>query len=190
VVEKVPEPTNPLPPLYLIVGAPASGKSTAAAALAKLYDAGVHIAVDDLRYMVVSGAAEPEMDWPLRLIEQVRIARHNAMDIAARYRAAGFAVVIDDFIDPPLLAEYEPLAADPHAVRICLTPSADVARARNRTRGGTDEWIDYLDVGIGVISALIVEHGQALTDAGWELLDNGDLTVEQTVAAIRSHTAG
>jgi hypothetical protein len=46
--------------------------------------------------------------------------------------------------------------------------------------------VAYLDIGIGVISALIVEHGRALSDAGWELLDNGDLTVEQTVAAIRS----
>jgi hypothetical protein len=72
------------------------------------------------------------------------------------------------------------------AVRICLTPPADVALARNRTRGGTDEWVAYLDIGIGVINALIVEHGQALTHAGWELIDNGDLTVEQTVAAIRS----
>jgi predicted kinase len=175
-----------VPPLYLIVGAPASGKSTAAAAVARSYDAGVHIAVDELRYMVVSGAAEPEIDWPPRLVEQVRIARHNAMDIAARYRAAGFAVIIDDFIDPPLLAEYEPLGGDPDVVRVCLTPPVDVALARNRARGGTDEWVAYLDVGIGVISALIVEHGQALSDAGWELLDNGALTVEETVAAIRS----
>jgi predicted kinase len=182
----VPVRTNHLPPLYLIVGAPASGKSTAAAALARSYDAGVHIAVDDLRYMVVSGAAEPDLDWTPRLVEQVRIARHNAMDIAARYRAAGFAVVIDDFIDPPMLAEYQPVADDPHAARICLAPPAEVALARNRTRGGTDEWVAYLDIGIGVISALIVEHGHALSDAGWELLDNGDLTVEQTVAAIRS----
>jgi predicted kinase len=181
----VPVRTN-VPPLYVIVGAPASGKSTAAAALARSYEAGVHIAVDDLRYMVVSGAAEPEIDWSPRLVEQVRIARHNAMDIAARYRAAGFVVIIDDFIDPPLLVEYEPLADDPHTVRICLTPPADVALARNRTRGGTDEWVAYLDIGIGVINALIVEHGQALTHAGWELIDNGDLTVEQTVAAIRS----
>jgi predicted kinase len=182
----VPVRTDDVPPLYVIVGAPASGKSTAAAALARSYDAGVHIAVDDLRYMVVSGAAEPDMDWSPRLVEQVRIARHNAMDIAARYRAAGFAVVIDDFLDPPLLTEYAPLAGDPHAVRICLTPPADVALARNRARGGTDEWVAYLEVGIGVISALIDEHGRALSDARWELIDNGDLTVEQTVAAIRS----
>jgi hypothetical protein len=42
----------------------ASGKATEAAALAKSYVVGVHIAVDDLRYMVVSGRA-------------------NALDIAA-----------------------------------------------------------------------------------------------------------
>jgi predicted kinase len=181
------------PPLYVIVGAPASGKSTAAAALAKSYVAGVHIAVDDLRYMVVSGRADPDPDWSASLVDQIRMARHSALDIAVRYRAAGFAAVIDDFLDPPLLGEYEPLAADPHAVRVCLTPSADVARARNRIRGGTEEWMAYLDVGIGVISALVIEHGDALSNGGWVMIDNSDLTVEQTVTAIRSltmHAAG
>jgi predicted kinase len=172
----------------VIVGAPASGKSTAAAALAKSHDAGVHIAVDDLRYMVVSGRVEPDVDWPPQLIDQVRMARHNALDIAARYRAAGFAVVIDDFIDPYLLAEYEPLAPDPYAVRICLTPPVDVARARNQIRGGSDEWVAYLDEGIGVMSALIVANGPELSSVGWAMLDNGDLTVEQTVAVILSLT--
>ena len=173
-------------PLYVIVGPPASGKSSAAAALAKSYDAGVHIPVDDLRNMVVAGRAEPEADWPPRLVHQVRMARQGALDIAARCRAFGFAVVIDDFLDPLLLTEYGELAPDPHAVRICLTPPVDVALERSRIRGGSDEFIAYLDVGIRLVTELVVEHRQALSAQGWEMLDNGDLTVEQTVAAIRA----
>jgi hypothetical protein len=59
----------------------------------------------------------------------------------------------------------------------------------NRIRGGSEEWITYLDVGIGVMSALLIEHGDELSSRGWVLLDNGDLTVEQTVTAIRSLNA-
>jgi hypothetical protein len=136
--------------------------------------------------MVVAGRADPEVDWPPQLVDRVRMARHNALDIAARYRAAGFAVVIDDFLDPPLLGEYGPLASDLHAVRICLTPPVDVALERNRTRGGSDEWVAYLEEGIRVLTALALEHHHVLSGGGWVMLDNGDLTVDQTVTAIRA----
>jgi hypothetical protein len=56
--------------------------------LAMSYVAGVHIAVDDLRCNVVSGRANPDPDRPASLVDQIRMARHNALDIAARYRAA------------------------------------------------------------------------------------------------------
>jgi predicted kinase len=173
-------------PLYVIVGPPASGKSSAAAALAKSYDAGVHIPVDDLRHMVVAGIVEPEPEWRPQLADQVRMARESALDIAARYRAAGFAVVIDDFVDPHLLTEYVQLAQDPGALRVVLTPPVEVALARNRVRGGSEDYIAYLDVGIRLVSDLVVEHRDELQADGWEMVDNADLTVEQTVEVIRS----
>jgi predicted kinase len=99
-----------MPPIFLIVGAPATGKSTASRALAAKYPKSIAICVDDLRAMVVSGMVNPSQSWGSALTEQLQLARKCVTEMAKRYHAAGFAVVIDDFYDPyTQLSEYSDL---------------------------------------------------------------------------------
>ena len=50
-------------PIFLISGTPASGKSSVSLALMRRFARGVHLAVDDLREMVISGIAHPVPEW-------------------------------------------------------------------------------------------------------------------------------
>lgn len=172
-------------PIFLLAGGPAVGKSTTAGALAARFPKSVHIAVDAVRDMVVSGHALPGADWSQDLVEQLVLARECAVNMALAYHRAGFAVVIDDFWDPNSgLAEYAPLAGHPKTHRILLYPSRDAARARNRQRSGPGAAHDYIDDGI----RLVYEHLHAvagdLAAQDWWVLDTTELGVEEVVSSI------
>ena len=61
--------TDVMAALFLIVGGPAVGKSSTATALARRFPRAVHVEVDKLREMVVSGLALPSLEWPAGLVE-------------------------------------------------------------------------------------------------------------------------
>ena len=63
-----------MPPIYLIAGSPASGKSTLARLLAQRAAKGLHIPVDDLRTMVHGGVVHPGPVWSKELVEQLKLA--------------------------------------------------------------------------------------------------------------------
>ncbi|HRL14538.1 MAG TPA: hypothetical protein PKX07_21830, partial [Aggregatilineales bacterium] len=93
-------------PIYVVVGPPAVGKSTTSRALAARFPKSIHIPVDDLRNMVVSGLMLPGAVWSDGLAQQITLARTSAASMALAYHTAGFAVVIDDFWDPNHAADY------------------------------------------------------------------------------------
>lgn len=168
-------------PIFLLSGGPAVGKSTTAGALAARFARGVHIPVDALRDMVVSGQALPGADWSPQLV----VARQCAVYAAMAWREAGFAVVIDDFWDPHSeLAEYAALTSQPQTYRVLLYPGRDAARARNMKRSGPGVAYDYIDDGI----RLVYEHLDAVVGAlaaqGWWVLDTSEMGVEDVVASI------
>jgi chloramphenicol 3-O-phosphotransferase len=172
-------------PIFLLAGGPAVGKSTTADALAARFARGVHIPVDALRDMVVSGQVLPGADWSPQLVEQLVVARRCAVHVATAWRDAGFAVVIDDFWDPNSgLAEYADLFGQPQVRKILLYPSRDAARARNRQRSGSGGVVDYIDDGI----RLVYEHLDAAVDdlaaQGWWVLDTSEMGVEDVVQEI------
>jgi predicted kinase len=172
-------------PIFLLAGGPAVGKSTTAAALAARFPKSVHIPVDAVRDMVVSGYALPGADWSQALVEQLVVARECAVTVALAYHKAGFAVAIDDFWDPNSgLVEYATLFSQPQVRKILLYPSRDAARARNRQRSGPGAAADYIDDGI----RLVYEHLDAVVDdlaaQGWWVLDTSELGVEDVVQEI------
>ena len=124
----------------------------------------------------------PSPEWPDELAYQVGLAIGAALDVAARYTNAGFAVVIDDFLDPHQLAEYHGLNGEAH--RIILCPSRDEAHRRNSARYGDIDFRDYIDTGIGHIYGLLPAAIDALRSNGWIVLDTTNMTFEETVAAI------
>ena len=86
-----------MPPIFLIVGAPATGKSTASRALAARFPKSIAIGVDDLRNMVIGGVIHPSAEWSDELVAQLQLARKSALLMARTYHAVGYTVVIDDF---------------------------------------------------------------------------------------------
>jgi chloramphenicol 3-O-phosphotransferase len=171
--------------IFLITGTPGSGKSSVAAALAKRYPFGIHIPVDDLREWVVSGIAHPVPLWTEETGRQFRLARQAALEIARIYAGAGFAVVIDDIIFPDEAARGMVEALSGYDVhKVVLHPDLDTALRRNAER--TNKQFDT-----GVLTETIRSlHGAFaradFTGAGWQVIDNTHLDVEETVDRILS----
>ncbi len=171
--------------IFLIVGAPAVGKSSTARALAGRFPKSVHIPVDNLRDMVVSGLVYPSGDWSTELIEQLSLARKTATQMAIEYGKASFDVVMDDFWDPvSRLAEYDKLCVLPGVYRILLYPSQEVAEGRNRKRSGSEQTIEYIASGIQLVYSSLGPEIERLRGEGWLVIDTTDVSIEGTVDLI------
>jgi predicted kinase len=170
--------------MFVLVGPPAAGKSTTSRALCGRFPRSAHISVDKIREIVVTGLVLPSPRWSQELAQQVTLARQSAIDMAERYRHAGFTVVVDDFVDPHGLAEYEGLSACPGIRRVVLFPSQEEAHRRNVAREGDTPERAYIDDGIRHVYGLLHESAAKLRSDGWDFVDTTRLTVDQTVARI------
>jgi hypothetical protein len=173
-------------PIFLLVGGPAVGKSTTGRALAASFARGVHVPVDHLRDMVVSGYALPGLDWSDELVCQIGLARDAAIRMAVAYSAAGFAVVLDDFWDPPGLVEYRELLQRPTTHPVVLYPEQAEARRRNAARSPGEAGA-YIDQVIPIAYAILEPVVGRLPQEGWLVLDTTGLDVDASVAAILEH---
>jgi len=167
--------------IFFLAGAPAVGKSTTAHALAARFQKSIHIPVDDIRSMVVSGVEHPGAAWGQGLIEQLTVARECVTQMALSYRSAGFTVVIDDFWDPnSMLREYQRLFQSPDVHRILLCPSRQTADGRNQKRDGSA----YIADGIRTVYENLQEVIPTLEREGWRIVDTTDMDIETTVRVI------
>jgi len=171
--------------IILVVGTPASGKSTVSRAIAEQSVKGIHIPVDDLRSMVKGGIIHPGLVWPPELIQQLELARQTATDMALRYQEAGFLITIDDFWDPfSQLQEYTPLFSRPNVLPIILKPAISVTFARNHARHPPSEFRDVFDDGIQKVYASLDKQEAVLRAQGWHIFDTSNDTTEASVARI------
>ncbi len=176
--------------IFLLVGAPAVGKSSTARWLAVRFPKSIHIPVDTVREMVVSGVMHPGDVWGEDLIEQLAAARESVIQMAMTYNRAGFVVVIDDFWDPnSQLAEYQSLFAAPHVYKVLLYPSLSAAIDRNLKRSGPGVTSTYIDGGIRSVYANLETAAAVLEQQGWFVLDTTELSVEASVARILEEAA-
>ena len=176
-------------PIFLIVGLPGAGKSTIAKALAATFAKSIHIPVDTMRYMVVSGLRTPAPDWNQELIEQLVLARENVSVMALRYNENGFAVTVDDFWDHiSRLTEYQALMTASHTYRILLYPTEETALARNFGRYGPGEKNDRYAGAIRFAYPLLRTAIAELKEQGWLVVDSTDQSIEETVAEILERT--
>jgi hypothetical protein len=134
--------------------------------------------------MVVSGLALPAPEWADEIVRQVALARGVALRMAEDYAAAGFAVVLDDFPDPLLLAEYAALATRQRTHRVLLLPPQEVALRRNRARSGNGPDGDYIEGALPFAYAIVQPHVDRLRAEGWIVLDTSDIGAEETAEAI------
>jgi len=170
-------------PIFIITGTPGSGKSSVAVALMRRFPFGLHIPVDDLREQVVSGTAHPVPAWTAETGRQFRLARQSAAQIARLYADAGFAVAIDDVIS---IGDAQALFAEPlsdYAVRAFLIrPSLEIALERNAQR--TNKQFDTAVLEQTIASLYRSMDPHAYSAAGWHVVDNSQLSVDETVDRI------
>jgi hypothetical protein len=172
--------------ILLIIGSPASGKSTLSKEIAKRSEKGLHIAVDDLRTMVQGGVIHPGVPgWPPELVEQLKLARQTAADMALRYCESDFLVAIDDFWDPNShLQEYAELINRPNVMPVILRPSVSATIARNHARQAPSTFRNALDGAIKLVNSELDKHGEALIEQGWHFIDTSNDTIDESVARI------
>lgn len=175
-------------PIFLVVGPPAVGKSTTSRALAARFPRSLHIPVDDLRTMVVSGIALPGAVWSDELVQQVALARSSATQMACAYHDAGFVVVMDDFWDADHLSDYQVLFEHAGLRRIVLYPGQAAAHQRNLQRSGEGPGRDYIDEGIQQVYQQLNLAAPRLSEAGWVVVDTTALSIEDTVTTILQRT--
>lgn len=174
------------PAIFLITGAPGTGKTSVATTLMQRFSFGIHIPVDDLREWVVSGIAHPVPNWTDETSRQFRLARQAAVQTARLYADAGFAVAIDDIIYPAeAQALYISQLPGYPIGKVVLQPTLDSALERNAKR--TNKYFDTM-----MLTGAIPAIHQALTarnfaEAGWLSIDSTNLNVEQTVDEILTH---
>jgi chloramphenicol 3-O-phosphotransferase len=173
---KAKPPKKPKPPVFLILGTPASGKSSVAKALMQRFERGVHLPVDDLRHFVVSGLADLGADIQPETWRQVALARAAASQIAQLYAKQKFAVAIDDFWHGETPdANYE--FAVP-VKRVLLLPNLETTLRRLKERNPDEgSFKVVLEAVIQDLHPKIQHHPKT----GWLVVDSSQMSLEQTV---------
>jgi hypothetical protein len=119
---------TPRRPLVL-TGGPAVGKSTCGRALASARAAAAFVDVDDVRQLVVAGAATPWQGAAGRA--QMSLAARNACALAGNFIAAGFDCVVADVLTPDTAEVYRRELAS------CLVVHLRVSLAEAQRRAAT-----------------------------------------------------
>ncbi|MFB6610441.1 hypothetical protein ACFCVO_08985 [Agromyces sp. NPDC056379] len=179
----MPEPTdtaNPIPPTaILVVGAPASGKSTVGRLLAERLRPGAFIEGDALWLMVVAGRedmAEPPSEAALAQLD-LRY-RHGAMLSRSFVDAGISAVHVDNIFGDEVVAQLDRVGG--RRALIVLRPSVEaiVRRDTERGSGAYDGWI-----GDGTLAdaVRVFDGWLAETPAVGLWVDSTEQSAEETV---------
>lgn len=167
------------PPILIVSGPPAAGKSAFCHAFAQRFGKAVVIPVDILRFWVVSGRKDTLDGWSEETERQFILAENAAVDVAHRYQAAGFAVCIDHCRRPQVLEElYEERLKTVHAAKVAILPPLDLCLQRSETRTNKDfHHSELTEVIIGVHKRY---SERDLYGRGWIVTENGG-TLEESV---------
>jgi hypothetical protein len=169
-----------VPPIFVVSGPPASGKTTLCQVLLSIFDRGLHIPVDDLRLWVVQGLSD-SVPWTDETERQFRAAEESACRVAGRYHEEGFAVALDHCRNPERLdvvisGELTGLPV----VKVLLLPSLDINLARNRNRTNKAFNPEVLTETIRLTN----DAYRRTTARGWLILDNSFLSPTETADLI------
>jgi len=154
----------------ILSGGPAVGKTTCGRALAGARDRAAYIDGDDIRQLVVAGAATlwsgPEGQ------AQHELAVRNTAALARNLLADGFAVTASDVVTAETLPVYREHLPDCFIVHLAITLDAARARAATRPVYITDDEFELL-------------HRITATPPAVDLvIDVTDMTVEQQIERV------
>lgn len=168
--------------VWIVTGGPGAGKSTISRALLQRFPFGLHLPIDDLRELVVSGIAHPSLEHRPEAARQFALARRAAAHHARLYAGAGFEVVIDDVLWPQDSGMFLEALAGLSVRLVLLAPGLEAALARNAAR--TNKSYDTATL----IPLMEVIHPSIQPEEyrvqGWTVLDTSGQTVEETVDAL------
>jgi predicted kinase len=165
--------------IVLIMGPPGAGKTTIARQVAKHFPKSLHIQVDDLRDMMVNGAALPDGGFTEEADRQFQWVRAAAIYMAKLYAERGVFVVIDDVSVPGHFQDHYSMLFDhPDVQRILLLPTANNLIERMRKRG--NPWDHVLIEHVPWLYSFL----EPMPKDDWIVLDTSDWTIEQTVSEV------
>ncbi len=165
--------------VWLISGTPGAGKTSVARALCARFPRAMHIPVDDLRGLVISGRADPLGPWTAETERQFRMSWETAGRIAALYADDGFVVAIDDIVPPRAVAIYERSVGDRALRKVLLAPSLEVALHRNSAARGK-----AFDTAVLAPTIRDLHATLAPDRSPWLVIDSSNMSVTETVDAI------
>jgi predicted kinase len=148
----------------LITGPQGAGKTTVARLVARRFERGVHVEGDAFLRFIDAGRSEMSPSPSPEAFGQLRLRYELSHHAAVEYERAGFSVVVDDVVAGPMLREVAPRYA--HVV--VLFPPEETVAARAGSRHAP--WV----------YRVFAEETPRI--GTW--IDSGDLTPEQTAAAI------
>jgi chloramphenicol 3-O-phosphotransferase len=162
--------------IVFLTGVPASGKTTIARMLAENSPKSIHIQVDHLREMMVSGLHLPGGGkWSEEATRQFQWGRSSAGYMANLYASNGVDAFIDDVCVPQFFADqYAELFKNPAVRRVLLLPSLESINKRLIERAGP------YDSHMISVMPLLYEYLVPMPKDGWIVLDSSAWSVEQT----------
>lgn len=164
------------PPVYLISGIQAAGKSTVAQALAERLPRSAHVHGDTFRRFVVGGREEMSQEPSQEALRQLCLRHRLAAKAADAYAAEGFTAIMQDTVLGELLQyTIDQIETRPLFV-VVLTPRPDIVAAREAGRGKHA----YGTFTVGELDAALWQSTPRI--GLW--LDTSYLTVAQTVDEI------
>lgn len=163
-------------PILIVSGPPAAGKTTLCRFLASQVPFGIHIPVDDLREWVLGGISHPIPDWNEETARQFLLAEGGAADLAKRYSAAGFTVVLDhcrlpENIEAWVDREFQEAAP----IKVAVLPEVETILCRNSLR--TDKPFDPAILEPAILGIHAAYRAADLSD--WTVIQNRRTPAEE-----------
>ena len=167
----------------LLTGPAGAGKTATASAWAKNHNhPAVHLSIDTIRRFVKAGYANPEDGWNEETQRQYDLAQIACSMIAREYVDSGYCCAIDDAVFPNWpdvgYVRWQTVLAPVQHKLIVLLPSFDKVLERNGARSGRSRLMEST---LRIIYDDMIEWREY---PGIVVIDNSDLTVEETAEAI------
>lgn len=169
--------------MIVITGAPGTGKTTAAAAVAggSELEKSVHMHTDDCYHALCKGAIPPYLP---EADEQNRIVTEAFLEAAKRCVRGGYDVVVDGIIGPWFLGPWIEAAREGYEIHYVVVRAG---RAETLKRAAERAKLDR-ETNIRLVE-LMWEQFQNLGRYESHVIETTGLSAEETAAAIRSRVA-